>query len=345
MINAGSWHRIAMCGVFVASAFAAGCASIERGATNLAINIIERRVIPPQLEVADVDMACRFATGNFPLISGGTRAFHGDPRMLESLLLVSSAACVEQRAVEEELRYLRASKENRIEEAQDARIAQKRLLEITASRQLRAFESMRDKLEEKYYFKYGESCPEFTRDFDELVFLLGTIAGLQAVVNDIASQQMVGVPTDIAPKSERALTCIQNAKWWGAPNAARAVVWSILPGASEGKDVWGTFRLSMLIGERQGVRLPHVLYGLSALAVNDQERFRDSTKRFANVKDYKPSEPYALVEGISIAVMTNLSDRYWTENVGTRTPINGMGKYWDEEAKMPEGLNVDDLLN
>jgi len=156
---------------------------------------------------------------------------------------------------------------------------------------------------------------------------------------------MVGVPTDIAPKSERALKCISNAKWWGAPNAARAVVWSILPGASEGKDVWGTFRLSMLIGERQGVRLSHVMYGLSALAVGDTTRFRDATKRFANVKDFKPSEQYALVEGISVAVMTNLSDRYWTENVGTRTPVGSMGKYWDEEAAMPAGMNVDDLLN
>ncbi|HEX4842118.1 MAG TPA: hypothetical protein VFV57_00480 [Limnobacter sp.] len=344
MTKAGLWRFAALSGVFVLSAFAAGCASIERGATNLAINLIERRIIPPQLEIEDVDMACRFATGNYPLISGGTRAFNGDPRLLESLLLVSSAACSEQRAVEAELRYLRAAKENRIVEAQDARIQQKRLLELTARRQLQAFQMMRDKLQEKYSFEYGEGCPEFERDFDEMVYLLGTVAGLQAVVNDIASQQMVGVPTDIAPKSERALTCLSNAKWWGAPNAARAVVWSILPGASEGKDVWGTFRLSMLIGERQGVRLPHVMYALSALAVGDTARFRDSTKRFANVKDYKPSQQYALVEGIASTVMVNLSDRYWTENQGTRTPVGSMGKYWDEEAAMPEGMNVDDLL-
>lgn len=342
MIKAGMWRVLAISGVV---AVAAGCASVERGATNLAINLIERRIIPPQLEIDDVDMACQFATANYPLISGGTRAFGGDPQLLESLLLVSSAACSEQRAVEEELRYLRASKQNNIEEAQDARIGQKRLLEVTARRQLRAYEAMRNKLQAKYNFEYGETCPEFTRDFDELSYLLGTVAGLQAVVNDIASQQLVGVPTDIAPKSERALKCISNAKWWGVPNAARAVVWSILPGASEGKDVWGTFRLSMLIGERQGVRLSHVMYGLSALAVGDTPRFRDATKRFANAKDFKPSQKYALVESLSGAVMTNLSDRYWAENVGTRTPVGSMGKYWDEEAAMPEGMNVDDLLN
>jgi len=83
---------------------------------------------------------------------------------------------------------------------------------------------------------------------------------------------------------------------------------------------------------------------LSALAVGDTARFRDATKRFANVKDYKGSVQYRLVEGLANATMLNLSDRYWTENTGTRTPVGAMGKYWDEEAAMPEGMNVDDLL-
>lgn len=344
MIKTGVWRLAAISGIFAATAFVSGCASVEAGATNLAINLLERRVIPPTLEQSDVDMGCNFAQSNFPLVSAATRGFNGSPELLEALLYVSAGVCSESRAVEAELRYIRAARANQIEEAQDARIAQKRMLELTARRQLAGFEMMRTKLEDKYNFKYGEKCPEFKRDFDELVFLLGTISGLQAVVNDIASQQMVGVPTDIAPKSERAMQCLQNAKWWGAPNAARAVVWSILPGASEGKDIWGTFRLSMTIGERQGVRLPHVMYGLAALAVGDTARFRDATKRYANVKDFKPSKQYTLVESISVATMVNLSDRYWTENTGTRTPVGSMGKYWDEEAAMPEGMNVDELL-
>lgn len=344
MKQSGLFRAIALGGVVVASVVASGCAKIEAGATNLAINLVERRIIPPTLEISDVDMGCRFAASNFPLLSAGTRAFHGSPDLLETLLYTSAGVCSEKRAVEAELRYLRAARQNNIEEAQDARIEQKRLLEVTARRQLAGFERMRDKLQSKYYFEYGETCPEFTREFDELVYLLGTVAGLQAVVNDIASQQMVGVPTDIAPKAERALKCISNAKWWGVPNAARAVVWNILPGMSEGKDIWGTFNHSMYIGERAGVRLPHVMYALAALSVGDNTRFRDSTKRWAGVKDFKPSENYRLIEEISTATMYNLSDRYWTENVGTRTPVGSMGKYWDEQPEMPEGLNVDDLL-
>jgi len=344
MRRLGVFRAVAISGLFAASIITAGCASIEGGATNLAINLLERRVVPPQLAMDDVDMTCRFAAANFPLISSATRAFHGDPSLLESVLYVSSAVCSEKRAVEEELRYLRAARRNQIEEAQDARIGQKRLLELTARRQLAGFERMRDKLQAKYEFQYGESCPKFKRDFDELVYVLGTISGLQAVVNDIASQQMVGVSTDIAPKAERALKCVSNAKWWGAPQAARAVVWNILPGMSEGKDIWGTMNQSMYIGERTGVRLPHVMYALAALSVGDTARFRDATKRFAGVKDFRPSKDYRLVEEIAAATMVNLSDRYWSENTGTRTPVGGMGKYWDEEAAMPEGVNVDDLL-
>lgn len=338
-------RAFALAGVVFGSIVASGCAKVEGAATNLAIDLIERRIIPPQLEIKDVDMACRFAASNFPLLSGGTRAFNGDPSLIETLLYTSAGVCSEARAVEAELAYLRAARQNNIEEAQDARIRQKRLLELTARRQLAGFETMRDKLQSKYYFEYGEACPEFRRDFDELAYLLGTIAGLQAVINDIASQQMVGVPTDIAPKAERALKCISNAKWWGAPQAARAVVWNILPGMSEGKDIWGTFNLSMYIGERQGVRLSHVMYALAALSVDDQTRFRDATKRFANVKDFKPSQDYRLVEEIANVTMVNLSDRYWTENTGTRTPVGSMGKYWDEQAELPAGLSVDDLLN
>ena len=322
----------------------AGCAKIQGAGTNLAIGVLEDKVVPPQLQIGDVNLACTFATGNVPLISSGTRAFYGDPSLIETLLYTSSAACSEAEAVGEELRYLRAQREKRVDEATDARINQKRLLERTARRQLFAFQQMVTKLESKLNFKYGETCPKFTRDFDELAYLLGTVAGLQAVINDIAAQQAVGVPTDIAPKGDRAMKCLSNAKWWGAPQAARAVVWNILPGGADGKDVWGTFNLSMAQGERAGVRLPHVMYALAALSKDDYPRFRDSVRRFSNVKEFRPSKDYRLIDEISLQTIQNLSDRYWTENTGSRTPIGGLGKFWDDKSASIPTVDVDDLL-
>jgi hypothetical protein len=330
--------------VFGTAAILTGCSSIQGGITNFAIGIVEDRIVPPILELNDVDMGCQFATSGFPLISGATRAFYGDPALLESLLYTTSAVCSEKRSVDEELRYLRATRANQISDAPDARIAQKRLLEITARRQFSAFKVMRSHLEEKYDFEYGKTCPNFERDYDELTFILGTVAGLQAVINDIASQQMVGVPTDIAPLSERALKCVSNTKWWGVPLAARSVVWNILPGGAEGKDVWGSFNRSMLIGERSGVRLAHVMYAISAQAAGDEKRFRDATKRWAAAQNFKPSKQYRLVEDISTLTMINLSDRYWSANIGTRTPIASIGTYWDESNSAAQDIDLGDLL-
>lgn len=337
-------RHVTLAAMLGSSLIFAGCAKIQGAGTNLAIGIIEDKIVPPQLQTDDVNMACTFATGNVPLISAGTRAFNGDPSLLETLLYTSSAACSEAQAVEEELRYMRAQREKRVDEAQDARINQKRLLERTARRQLFAFNQMVNKLEDKLNFKYGETCPKFNRDFDELAYLLGTVAGLQAVINDIAAQQSVGVPTDIAPKAERAMKCLSNAKWWGAPQAARAVVWNILPGGADGKDVWGTFALSMYQGERAGVRLPHVMYALAALSKDDNTRFRDAVRKFANVKDFRQSVDYRLIDGIALQTVQNLSDRYWTENTGSRTPIGGLGKFWDDKAAAASSVDVDDLL-
>jgi hypothetical protein len=332
-----------LCLALGGSVVLSGCQAVERTATNAAINAIERRVSPELLKPDDVDLMCTFATGNAPLISGGTRALYGDPSYLETVLFQTSAVCSESKAIEEELRGLRAAREKRIEEAQDARIAQKRLLERTARRQLLAYERMVGRTEEVYKVKYGAKCPAFKREFDELIYLLGTISGLQAVVNDIAAEQSVGVSTEIAPKAERALRCISNAKWWGAPSAARAVIWNILPGGTEGKDVWGTFNQSMVLGEIQGIRLAHTLYALSALSIDDQPRFRDAVRRFANVKNFKQNTDFRIVDGLSGAIMTNLSDRYWTENTGTRTPVGSLGKFWDEKSSSSTGVNLDDL--
>ena len=106
----------------------------------------------------------------------------------------------------------------------------------------------------------------------------------------------------------------------------------------------GSFNRSMLIGERSGVRLAHVMYAISAQAAGDEQRFRDATKRWARSQNFKPSKPYRLVEDISTLTMTNLSDRYWSANIGTRTPIASIGDYWDESQPAVQGIDLDDLL-
>lgn len=328
-------------GFAVAASLMTGCATVEGSATDSVLHLLEEKITPEFQKVDDVNMGCSSTVALMPLMAG-MRGFYGDPSLIESVLLTGTAVCSDAQATEEELRYLRAQREKRSDEALDARIAQKRWLEISARRQYAAFERMRKHVERKYFVKYGEKCPDFSREIDELDYLLGTIAGLQAVQNDIASQQVVGVPTDIVPKAGAAMQCLQNQKWWGAPQALRAVVWSSVPGAAEGKDVTGAFDNAMTLGEAKGVRLAHVMAAISAQSADDKDRLKSIIRRFASVKNYRPSKEYRFLDEISISLMQSMSDRLWTQNAGTRTPTASLGKFWDDAAA---AVDVDNFLN
>lgn len=311
-----------------------GCALIESNVSGTTLSILEDGFTPPVLKMSDVEMGCSFSMVNAPLV-GAARNFHGDPSLMETVMMTSAGVCSENQAISEEMRYLRASRDQRTDEAVDARISQKRLLAVAAERQYTAFFRMRTKLEQKYFFKYGAECPQFKRDFDEMVYLLGSIGGLQALQNDIAAQQSVGVPADVAPQVERAMNCLDNVKWWGAPQAVRAVVWSIIPGADEGKDVLGTFETAMGIGERKGVRLAHVMAAIASQSTDDKARLRSVIKRFATADKFVPNTDYRLFDSIAQSQMLNISDRLWTQNTGSRTPIASLGKFWDDTAGAP----------
>jgi hypothetical protein len=325
----------------VAALTMSGCALLQSGASGVTLNILEEGFTPPSLKLGDPDMVCQFATVNGPLV-GGARAFHGDPSLMEAVLYTTSSFCSESQAITEELRYMRAVRDKRPDEAQDARIAQKRLLATTAERQYIAFQRMKTKLEQKYFFKYGKTCPRFKRDFDELVYLSGSMSGLLAITNDFQAQQAIGVPTDIAPLSDFAMTCLDNEKWWGVPQAARATVWSLLPGGAEGKDVKGTFENSMKIAEAKGVRLAHVFQTVAATSSDDQATVRATIKRFGAIENFQPNEKYRIFDAMAKQQMQNISDRMWTQNTGSRTPFNGLGKFWDDKAK--NDINADDFL-
>lgn len=308
-----------------------GCALIQSNVSGTTLSILEDGFTPPVLTLGDVEMGCSFSMVNTPLV-GAARNFYGDPSLMETVMLSSAGVCSENQAITEEMRYLRAARDKRSDEAQDARIAQKRFLAAAAERQYLAFLRMKTKLEQKYFFKYGAACPRFKRDFDEMVYLLGSVSGLQAMQNDIAAQQAVGVPTDIAPTVERAMNCLNNNKWWGVPQAGRAVVWSIIPGAGEGKDTQGTFDSSMRLGEQQGVRLAHVMAAVAAQSTDDKDGLRQVIKRFSAPPNFKVNAEYRLLDAIAQSQITNMSDRMWTQNSGTRTPINSLGRFWDEKV-------------
>lgn len=317
------------------SSVLSGCSFITKTGANIALGFAENHIVPPILAMDDTDMACASGNAMTPAIMA-TRAMGADPTKMAVLLYASSGMCAETSALDSELRYMRASKSGNVAEAQDARIEQKRWAAMAAKRQYAAYQLFSETWETKYKYKMGDSCPTMKKDLDKTVYMLGLLSGLQAVTNDINSGGQVNVPKDIAAVVERGMKCLDNTQYWGVPNATRAVIWMLLPGAGDGKpDAMQTLRDSMAIGERAGVRLPHAMYAVSAQANGEPNKIRDALRTYgASIAEGKPvNANYRLLNAMAGIMVRNVADRYWTENTGVRMADDGgYTHFWDDKA-------------
>jgi hypothetical protein len=140
------------------------------------------------------------------------------------------------------------------------------------------------------------------------------------------------------------MTCVDNTKFWGVPQATRAVIWTLLPGSGDGKpEPYATMKASMQIGEQKGVRLSHALYAIAAQASGDDAKVRDALKAYADSRsETKPTHPqFKLIDSMAAAIVQGVADRYWTENTGVRGTDEGMQRFWDESDN---SSNLDDLF-
>lgn len=342
--------RWSVISVFVSTTLVlSGCSpilgQIKKTGANMALRFTENNMILPIFRLDDTDMGCASGEALTPLMMA-TMGMKADPHEIGVMLYASAGLCAEQRALEYELRYMRSSRANLIDDAQDARIMQKRESELAARRQYEAYNHLVAYFEVGKKSPIGTKCPKFKRDFDEVIYMLGLITGVQAMVNDIAAQQVVGVPKDIAAKVERAMKCLDNNKWWGTPEATRATIWTLLPGAGEGKgDPWETLKQNMRIADRTGVRLPYAMYAMAAQAKGDEALMRDALRAYAATQESAVNPNYRMIDKMAFLIMQNVSDRYWTEKTGSRTPPGSLGKFWDDKAaEKEEGVEIDDLL-
>lgn len=327
------------------STIMSGCSYIIKGGANVALKFSENHIVPPILAMDDTDMACASGNSLTPAIMA-TRAMGADPTKMAVLLYSSAGICAETNALDSELRYMRASKAGNVTEAQDARIEQKRWAALAAKRQYAAYQLFAETWENKYKFKLGETCPVMKKDLDKTVYMLGSLSGLQALTNDINSGGQINVPKDIAAIVERSMKCLDNTQYWGVPNATRAVIWTLLPGAGDGKpDPQQTLNDSMAIGERSGVRLAHAMYAVAAQSNGDPTKIRAALRAYGeSIAEGKPVNPnYRLLNAMAGIMVRNVADRYWTENTGVRLADDaGYTHFWDDKADDGlGGLGVD----
>ena len=318
----------------VAATTLSGCSYVIKTGANASLAFSEKHILPPVLSMGDVDMVCNQGTALTPVIMA-TKDMGADPTRMAVLLYSASGMCAENRALDAELRYLRASKAGQVTEAQDARIEQKRWAAVAAERQYTGYQLFAERWQSKYKYNLGDSCPTMRRNLDQTVYLLGMLSGLQAMTNDIASGGQVHVPKDIAAIVERGMVCLDNNKFWGVPNATRAVIWTLLPGADAGKpDPYQTLKQSMQIGEQKGVRLSHALYAVAAQASGDDAKIRDALRSYAasRAEEVPVNPEFKLLDNMAGQMIQAISDRYWTENTGVRTEVDGMTSFWDDQA-------------
>lgn len=323
--------KVALTVIFSGSILTACSHAIKTGA-EVGISFTEKHIVPPILTMNDVDMVCNSSTALIPLIMS-MQAMKADPARLAVLLYSSSGVCAESKAVNAELRYMRAAKAGQTSEALDAKNEQKRWSAIAARRQYQGYQLFEQHWKTKFHNTLGESCPKMKKDIEQTVYLLGLLSGLQAMTNDINSGGQVHVPKNIAAVVERSMACLDNNKYWGVPNATRGLIWTLLPGAGEGKpDPFLTIKQGMKVGEKQGMRLPHALYAIAAQANGSDTLIRDSLRSFATTRTAGNVDnvPYMLIDRIASEMVQNIADRYWTEHTGSRAPEDGMRVFWDE---------------
>ncbi|MFE8070176.1 hypothetical protein QQM79_03880 [Marinobacteraceae bacterium S3BR75-40.1] len=298
--------------------------------------------VPYMLASDDLAMSCAMAEATSPLMLSFGRVTD-DPDQLAVMMNLSAGACAEERAWEYELAYMRALRNQNPDNAEDAQIAQKRHLQLASERYLRGWNHLK-----AHYGEPGNGeCPDFDEDIDEFIYIGGLLSGLQALNAEIQSTAPVGVPKNIAAKVARATGCLDDDKWWGVPMAMRATVWALMPGAEpEGEDAFERLDTADAKGVEARVRLPHVFHAMAAYNSGDMDMLRDVIRAHAEAIEDEPADPqWRMVDAMGTQVIRSISDRLWTENTGHRTPLGGLGTFWDDKAKpVGEAVDLDGIL-
>lgn len=337
---AGAWS--------VALMVLAGCSANPIYSTTGVVlaNYSEDEATPYVMQMSDPRMACSLGEGVDPLLYSFSRVTDA-PDSTGSLLMLLSGNCMEYRAWDAELAYLRADFKGDVPAAKDAREAMKRHNADTASRRLMSFQ----RAMAAYEFDPDAAtldCPSLDNDQQELTFLLGLLTGMQAIVNDASSGAQAGVPRSIAPQAERAAQCLDNEKWGGLPNSIRALVWLLIPDTqpASAPDPWEVLDESSRMGIDAGMRASMAIQAVAAETFGRPEVLAQVIRRYAESENgFTVWEEFRLVDVIAGEVIRFSSDKHWTEEYGYRTPSQYFGQMSPERVgEEPEVMSLDGLL-
>ncbi len=303
-------------------------------------------VLPIVMKTDDIPMVCHANETNTPLLMSFSQ-FGVDVNMLLALGYSGAAACTSIEAHEKELWSMQAEKQGLIYMAQDARIAQQLLNRDTGKRQVKAYQHAAEyfKLNHKYDIGEGK-CPSFKNDNEQLLLIVGATSALQALQNDVASGRLVNFDMSLPAKVGRAMTCLDNEKWWGVPQAIQAGLTIILPkNANEEAEGWKKLQDATDSGLQTGVRLSHATYASIAYMKGKEDYLRDALKRYESIPTPVLNVQYALLNEMATLQVRQIADLYWMKYESHRAPTENFSKFWDEQEKPSQAVNqiLDDL--
>jgi len=339
------WARIARLFLLLSFLAAAGCSvnPLYKTTGQVMTGYAWSESTPYTFTLDDPDMACTLGSAFDPFVYSFKRVTD-TPYKTGALMLLLSANCSEEKAWQAQLRSMRDARNGNVKGAQDARTEYRRWEAVTARRRL---ESYREAMKAYNYDATDpdQGCPYFDSDNDEVTFMMGLLTGTQAVMNDSASGVQVNVPRDIAPHAERAARCLSNVKWGGLPDAIRASVWLLLPDSKPkgAGDAWQTLAHCAELGIRKGMRAASAVEIVMAENMGRDDILKKAIQQFAQAgKTMKVWKKYRLVDAVSKEVVMAVSDRYWTQHFGERTPAD---KFGELKPSSPDTSDTaDDLL-
>jgi hypothetical protein len=302
------------------------------------------QVVPQTMASDDVSMACAGGLGQAQLMEAFGRVTDPEPRA--SIVTFSSAGmCAELESWEAELRRLRALKEGRIAEAQDA-LSQEKLAHLEAAKRNRyAFQSL-----ERAFGPAGEGCPKLDPDtYDALFYLLGLSSGMLAIVHDRGAGGAADVPMSVPQAVLRATECLDEQQWWGMPLALRAAIWTSIPGAlPDGQDPWAAMARAADAADTARVGLAYALWIQTAASNGLTPQMCAAVDRYTASSAANPERNpnFRLLDAYAERIIRHEVNKQWIQSVGYRAPAGPLACYrTDQGPSDPDDAPDLDLLD
>ncbi|MGB3623136.1 hypothetical protein FT643_14885 [Ketobacter sp. MCCC 1A13808] len=316
-----------------------GCSVRDMAASGM-VSFGNKYMSPWFMASNDTDIMCAMGEG----MAAMTYPMGPNIDPMIPMVTLASGMCADEKAKQEELRFLRAMHKDDVTTAQDARTMQKRWTALSAERQYFGYQAA-----VRYFGEPGKECPDFADDNEEMAYLFGMFGALQAVQMDLAVGGVAGVPLDVMPKALEGLKCVNSDKFWGLPDAILAVVdisKSNLDGDEDAVKL-GKARLQKAAraGEEEGVRMVHLVEAAMYVTQGDEAAVKEVIRKHVEMIEETPPNPdLNLLDKMTTRGLRLISDKLWTAHTGQRTPFGKFGTFWDDQVISDDSMDIEDLL-